>query len=274
MSSERAWRLAPLRVILAAVAFALAVKPAEGEGFVGLYAAYWAGLPAAQVRISARESSERYSDRIDIRTVGLPWLFTRFRTTARARGRFADGGSAEPLRYDALFDLRRAKDRRITLRFLAKKGGFYAERGPGDTSDEGQMAEAFRRNALDPLSAFASIREALLRNGRSKQRSFIVPVYDGRRRFDVRGHIDPTSGKNGSPFEVTLTLSPIAGFKGRTARDIDPDNAPRPVLLKVTSDARLAPLSMRVSLYYLPLVVELVRFCRVSDGCAEGRVFP
>jgi hypothetical protein len=260
-------------MILCTVAFVLVAKSAQGEGFVGLYAAYWAGLPAAQVRISARENGGQYRDRIDIKTVGLAWLFTRFRATARAHGRFADGRPVEPLHYDARFDLRRAKNCRISMRFLAKEGGWYAERSAGDTSDEGQLAKAFRRNVLDPLSAFASIREALLRSARSKRGSFMVPVYDGRRRFDVLGRIDPASGKNGEPFEVRLTLSPIAGFKGRTARDIDPDNAPRPVLLKVSDDARLAPLSMRVSLYYLPLVVELERFCGAPDGCSGGRVF-
>ena len=34
-----------------------------------------------------------------------------------------------------------------------------------------------------------------------------------------------------------------------------------------SNDARLLPLAMRVSLYYLPLVVELSRWCNSASRC-------
>ena len=62
-------------------------------------------------------------------------------------------------------------------------------------------------------------------------------------------------------------LSPIAGFKGETSDDGDPENAPRPVEVAISDDARLLPLSMRVSVAYLPLVVELTRPCDSGAAC-------
>ena len=67
---------------------------------------------------------------------------------------------------------------------------------------------------------------------------------------------------------LRLTLSPIAGFKGETSDDGDPDNTPRPVDIRISDDARLLPLSMQVSVAYMPLTVELARSCESSAACA------
>ena len=71
----------------------------------------------------------------------------------------------------------------------------------------------------------------------------------------------------GQPLELELTLAPIAGFKGDTSDDGDPDNAPRPVTLTISDDHRLMPLSMQVSVAYLPLVVQLTRWCDTAAPC-------
>ncbi|MGE5269184.1 MAG: hypothetical protein ACM3JG_05870, partial [Thiohalocapsa sp.] len=68
---------------------------------------------------------------------------------------------------------------------------------------------------------------------------------------------------------LDLTLRAIAGFKGETSEDGDPDSAPRPVRLTVSNDDRLMPLSMRVPLYYLPLVVKLRAWCGDAAGCGR-----
>jgi hypothetical protein len=95
---------------------------------------------------------------------------------------------------------------------------------------------------------------------------FTVPVYDGARRFDVV--VQVLQKKLGSGIlPVELSLRPIAGFKGESSEDGDPDNAPRPVQLTLTDDSRLMPLTMSVSLYYLPLTVELSQWCKPGERC-------
>jgi hypothetical protein len=66
---------------------------------------------------------------------------------------------------------------------------------------------------------------------------------------------------------LELTLAPIAGFKGGASDDGDPDTAPRTVALTMSDDQRLMPLSMSVSLYYMPLMVELTRWCDRASTC-------
>jgi hypothetical protein len=63
-------------------------------------------------------------------------------------------------------------------------------------------------------------------------------------------------------------LRPLAGFKGQSSDDGDPDDAPRPALLTLTDDARLLPLSLTLQVFYLPLVVRLDEVCPGSKSCS------
>jgi hypothetical protein len=67
---------------------------------VALYQAYWAGLPAGDIKLVLQDDPGGYRDEIAIRSEGLAWLFTKFRGTAVAEGRFADGPPA-PEHYEA-----------------------------------------------------------------------------------------------------------------------------------------------------------------------------
>lgn len=245
-------------VALAAVGAGLA----HADESQALYQAYWAGLPAGQIRLTLREDGGAYRDEIGISSEGVARLATRFRATAVSTGRLA-GSTAAPAQYDAYYDLRKGKNRRLAMRFVARSGAAVADRAPEDTSKKPPLAEEFRRNVLDPLSALAAIRQGLRDRSRTQ---FTVPVYDGARRFDVAVQVvQKKAGETVLPVE--LTLRPIAGFKGETSDDGDPDDAPRPVHLTFSDDVRLMPLTMSVSLYYLPLTIELTQWCQPGERC-------
>ena len=147
------------------------------------------------------------------------------------------------------------------MQFASRAGAVVADRGAADTSRKPPLAEAFRAGVLDPLSALTAIRHQLRRGNRG---AFTVPVYDGARRFDVVVRVLPSHAGD-SVIRLELTLVPIAGFKG--GEDGDPDGTPRPVALTISDDRRLMPLAMSVSLYYLPLEVELRSWCGSSASC-------
>jgi hypothetical protein len=253
-------------IVIALIAGLPGSGQAAAEDIVAVYTAYWAGLPAAHIRLTLHSSSPVYRDEIEISTEGLPHLFTRFRATALAEGRIAADRQAEPLRYVAAYDLRKRHDRRVSMKFVNRSSGTVAERSSDDTSRKPPLAEPFRNNAVDPLSALERIREAL--RATKPGSSFAVPVYDGARRFDVVGKLLPRSGPSNGILRAELTLRPIAGFKGETSEDGDPDDAPRKVELAVTDDMRMVPLSITVPVYFMPLVVQFQRFCNASDPCS------
>jgi hypothetical protein len=252
---------------------AVTARPAVAEDIVASYSAYWAGLPAANIRLTlhdgsvGRDGGGGYRDEIEITTEGLPRLLSRFRATASAEGRLAADRTAEPSRYLAAYDLRKRHDRRISMLFVGRPGGTVAERGPDDTSRKPPLAERFRKNSVDPLSALERIREAL-RTAEPGGR-FTIPVYDGARRFDIAGEILPRNNPADGTIRTELTLRAIAGFRGETSEDGDPDDAPRKVELTVTDDARLLPVSITVPVFFMPLVIRFEELCLTARSCSK-----
>ncbi len=219
------------------------------------------------MRLHLHDDGRSYRYRIEIESQGLPRLVTKFRGDASAEGQVEVGREGEPTRYDAVYDLRKRRDRHTSLRFVVRDDAVLAERGPQDTSRKPPLAEAFRRNVVDPLTALERIR-AMLRDGRAAGADhFSVPVYDGARRFDAVGQVQPK--KDGAQSrEIRLILRPIAGFKGESSDDGDPDDAPRPVNLSVSDDTQLVPLKVTVRVFLMPLVVQLHRLCASLEACS------
>jgi hypothetical protein len=256
--TKHGWRIA---IVLTSLLISISI--ARADEVIALYRASWAGLPAGQIRLTMRDGSGSYWEEIAIGAQGLPKLVTHFRGTAIVEGRLVGNRPPQPLHYDASYDLRKRRDRRLAMPFVSRDGAVVAERGPGDTSRKPALAEQFRRNVIDPLSVLNAIRQALRRG----ETNFTVPVYDGARRFDAEVRVLPRDKSTPPAIHLTLTLRAIAGFKGETSEDGDPDDAPRPMSLTLTDDVRLLPLAMSVPIYFFPLEVEFVRLCESAASC-------
>lgn len=249
-----------LRFFAALVASFTAAAAARADDAVLLYRATWGGLPAAHIRVVAHVTADAYHAEMEIVSEGLPQLVTHFRATAIVDGRLIAGKSPVPAHFSANYDLRKKKDGKLRMTFVTRDAEIVAERGADDDSHQKLLAEQFRRNVIDPLSAIVAI-EAAVRRGDA---AFTVPVYDGTRRFDTVGRVlarDPRE----PGIHLAMTLKAIAGFKGGS--DGDPDDAPRPVALTLSDDTRLLPLAMSFPIWFLPLDVLLVRSCALNTPC-------
>ena len=256
------------RLVLLVAAFALLGGSAQAEQVAAAYRATWAGLPAGDIRLSLDLSGGDYRNEIEIVSTGLPRLLTKFRALAVDGGRIAVDGTVTPSVYDARYDLRKRRDSRVNLNYVAHDGAVIAERGTADTSGKPPLAESFRRDALDPLVALTVVRHELAAH-RGARRQFIVPIFDGARRFDVVANVvDPDTKDH--LIRLRLALRPIAGFKGESSEDGDPDSAPRPVDAAFSDDAALLLVSLRVSVAYLPLEIRLVRRCDSFEACTTA----
>jgi hypothetical protein len=255
-----------VRDVACALALSLIVSAAARAGDItAVYDAYWAGLPAGTIRLQLQDGGGSYRDRIEIRSAGFPRLVTHFSTTAQADGSLPAGRPADPARYDARYDLHKRRESRISIRFVDRGDATVAERGPRDTSHKPPLAERFRRDAVDPMTAVERLREAIASGAANG--GFSIPVYDGARRFDVVGRVLPKENQKSGLLRVELTLNPIAGFKGESSDDGDPEDAPRAVAVTLSDDARLLPVSLTVQVFYLPLVVRLDHLCNGATGC-------
>jgi hypothetical protein len=88
---------------------------------------------------------------------------------------------------------------RQSRELFAKVIGFRKELEP-------PLAEKFRSNAVDPVTAFERVRAALRAPRRSAGGSFAVPVYDGARRFDILGHILPKKDAGEGTLSMTVPV--------------------------------------------------------------------
>ncbi|MGH7124420.1 MAG: DUF3108 domain-containing protein, partial [Stellaceae bacterium] len=202
---------------------------ARAEEVAAFYRTTWAGLPAAEVRLGLGDTPSDYRHEIRIETQGLPHWLTKFRADAVGEGTLARDGSAMPARYDARYDLRKRRDQHLSLRFVEREGEVVAQRTDADTSRKPLLAEMHRRDVLDPIAALAFIRQHLRVKAPKSGDAFTIPVFDDARRFDVAVRVIAVGGEEEDTIRLGLTLKPIAGFKGESSEDGDPDSAPRPV---------------------------------------------
>lgn len=250
-----------------ALAFALAFgRLAAADSLTARYTATWAGLPAGEIYLRLDDRGDAYRGDAEIRTEGLPRWFTRFRGRAVGEGRLLGDGSVAPARYDARYDLRKRRGKGISLRFVPAGGAVVAERGPGDTSSKPPLPEIDRRNVVDPVAALIAIRHQIRTGALRRHGRIVVPVYDGSRRFDLEGRAEPHD--EDGVLRLRLVLRPLAGFKGESSDDGNPDEAPRAVRFDLTDDERLIPLRMEVTIAWFTTVVALDHPCTAATPCA------
>jgi hypothetical protein len=245
--------------------------PAAGEPVTLRYTATWAGLPAAEIHLRLDEGKSDFRSQIDIRTEGAPRWFTRFRARGISEGAVAADGLAAPRRYDATYDLRSRKDKRISMHFLPDGASFVAERGSEDSTEKPQIAIADRTGVVDPLTALSRMREAI-RSGLAQRGRFTIPVYDGKRRFDVeqRGLTSETAAIGGVAqpvLHLRLVLLPVAGFKDNDPEGT-PDSGPRAMDVLFSDDGNIVPLRMTVQVGWFTMAVSFAQRCGSAAPCS------
>lgn len=227
------------------------------------YEARWAGLPAADVAYSLAMQQTGFEARMRMQTRGLAWLFSKFQGRATATGAVA-GGRLLPAGYEAVYDLRKRKDKRIEIRYRGAPDARVAYRGAGDTTDHPEIEQTYRENVIDPLTAFAAIRQAVRSGAVQRAGRFRLPVYDDQRRFDVEGAVTGRErlrlgGRAVDATRIDMLLRPIAGFHATGAED--PEDTPRPVVLYLSDDERAIPLRAEVRIAFLTAVIGLTADC-------------
>jgi Protein of unknown function (DUF3108) len=244
----------------------LFVAHAQAAPVVAYYDATWASLPAGHLVASFNEDSRAYRDTLQMETVGLPQLLLHFRARVASSGTFAGDGSALPERYAVDYDLRKYRNQRVRVAYVAGDGGFVAERTPEDTNRKPPLPESYRRNVIDPLAAFAALRHHLLRHDAKAGDHFVLSVFDDVRRFNVAVSIKSARGA-GKLVQVHLDLMAVAGFRRKDDR-YAPEEAPRPVDVTFRDDGMMTPMRLDIVVAWLPLVVRFDHRCTDLLHCA------
>lgn len=170
------------------------------------YDVYLGGLHIFAFDVNMALGSDRYRVTAEGGTRGMVgWLYA-WQTRLAAEG-VDRGGTIEPRRFVSDSDWQGSRHT-VDLGFVAG-GGYELRREPPPEPDpdiEGSLPETLPEGTFDPLSLVLAASRALQETGRCDQ---TVPVFDGRRRFDLTlRHVD----------EATLPASDYTIYEGPAVR--------------------------------------------------------
>ncbi len=242
---------------------------ARAEPLVAYYEASWASLPAGHLVASLDDNAAAYRDTLTMDTAGLPHLLLHFHARVDSAGEFGDDGLARPERYGVDYDLRKYHDQHIRVAYVARDGAVIAERTAGDTNRKPVLPENYRRNVVDPLAAFATVRRYLMRHGAKPGDRFTLPVFDDVRRFNVAVSV-VSAGGAGKLVNVHLDLVAVAGFRKKDDKRAA-EEAPRPIELTFRDDGAMTPTQLEISVAWLPLIVRFDHACADMAHCAAEK---
>jgi hypothetical protein len=258
------------RIALLIAAFLLAAPPARAAEAIAYYEATWASFPAATMTIRFDDNDRNYLGALHVETVGLPRWVVHFRTEVESSGTFAPDGTAKPEHYNVDYDLRRYRNQHIRVKFVTRDGVLVAERTVDDSSSKPPLEEKYRRDIIDPMSAFAAIRAHLRGRTMKAGDTFTLPVFDDVRRYDVKVTVADKDDL-AKLIHVHLDLLPIAGFKDKKDSRGDSEDAPRPIEIVFRDDATMLPTRAEIAIGFLPLIIRFDHLCADLAHCTAAK---
>jgi uncharacterized protein DUF3108 len=202
----------PIGGLLLVIGAALAQSPPQSDRVAMRFEMFSrAGLHVLTNRTEIDEVGERYAIVSELTTRGLTGLLVDLADHSKVRGRLT-ADSALPEAFSG--EVRRnGADRRDRVDYR-DDGSIEGSASPPPITP---IAPAQRRGTVDALTAFFLVERQL---GRGGDCTLVIPVYDGRRRYDLRythrgeQRLSPDGGQRfeGATRVCDMKRSEIAGF--------------------------------------------------------------
>lgn len=238
-----------LTALIAAVAVCTVARPAASEpATINVrYQVLYGGIRAASVEVEIKLAESSYEIVTASVTEGLMGWMTGFRSRAESRGALTpNGATLTSHRADNVW----RGDKRFVRIAPAADGTMTADVSPPPEKDERDPIRPEQTTGtLDPMSAALRAVRALGRTGACDQR---VPVYDGRRRYDMvfdATASDTITGPrySGPAVRCRYVTDRIAGFSRRPFFE-QPDKPPESRVWVAPLDPRLPPIPVRLEI--------------------------
>jgi hypothetical protein len=215
------------------------------------YDVYLGGLHIFTFDVDMTLQADRYRVAAEGGTQGMiGWLY-EWQTKLAAEG-LDRNGRIEPQRYDVDSNWQ-GNQRTVQLGF-AEGGRYDLRQTPPPEPDpdiEGALPDSLPQGIVDPLSLALAASRALEESGRCDQ---TVPVFDGRRRYDLTlKHIDEAtlppseySVYEGPAVRCSFSMKRISGFRKSWSSKRQPDDrSSAPTIWVATIRQDLPPMPVR-----------------------------
>ncbi|WGF88147.1 DUF3108 domain-containing protein [Marinivivus vitaminiproducens] len=216
-------RRALLRLALAAGASLTWPGRARSQGaplpaIDALYRLRYEGAQAVELRLRAEAGADGHRSLLTTAAIGFVSLLVDYDGQSEAEGPVRDG-RPRPETF-ASRTVRRGDPRTVDIAFAPGTGDVEALRIVRRGSErESEVPEAMRRGVMDPLTAIQAARAAFLAGDTAP---LTLPVFDGRRRYDVTVTVGgrtavAIAGREVAARELRLAVAMHAGFNEREA---------------------------------------------------------
>jgi hypothetical protein len=216
------------------------------------YEVYLGGLHIFTFEVSMTLQPDRYRVTAEGGTRGMIGFLYAWNMKLAAEG-LDDNGHIEARHYAVETDWQ-SNARTVDLHF-AEGGRYELQQNPPPEPDpdiEGGLPDTLPDGTVDPLSLAVAASRALAESGRCDQ---TLPVFDGRRRFDlIVRHVDETilepneySIYQGAAMRCSFSMKRISGFRksGKSSRQWDADASTPPTIWLAPIRQGLPPVPVR-----------------------------
>lgn len=229
--------------------------------------AWWGGLHAADIYFASRRDGGDYGGELDIRSRGALEALSGLHMEASGRGRVTSSGLA-PQHYDQHTESRRLE--RVVQVDLGAGGTAHIVRDQDIRRDEPDddppppVPADLLKDVLDPVTAILTLG----RRGVAGEKNYVVPVYDGRRRYDLavgvtgpgRHDID---GRGYDTLDLKVVVKPRGGF---TDKQLGVWRDALFTVYAAPSDG--LPLKIDTDSFVAGLVISIQATCPPAGNCA------
>lgn len=246
------------------------------------------GLHVADFLASFDEDDSRYRTTLTMKTRGMARWFQDFYAELEGEGRIVIESGTGPtlvpkqfdrawaaeeiaasltIAYDPLTGLASTEERMFNPQ-TGKNLTFEDMDWNQDRDPPPPVPDDMRVGVFDPMAAFVAARGQI---HHKRQSAFRVPIYDGRRRYDLVGEAEPMrsfwiGGEDVNLIPVVARVDPVFGFDRERSETMQDSEG----TIYFSSDGRFIPVQVVLSGNTFTSVMNLTADCRVdSIACQQ-----
>jgi len=238
------------------------------------------GLHVADFLASFDENDSRYRTTLTMKTRGMARWFQDFYAELEGEGRIVIESGMGPtlvpkqfdrawaaeeiaasltIAYDPLSGLARSSERMFNPQ-TGQDLSFEDMDWNRDRAPPPPVPDDMRVGVFDPMAAFVAARGQIHHN---RQSAFRVPIYDGRRRYDLVGEVEPMrsfwiGGEDVDLIPVVASVDPVFGFDRERTETMQESEG----TIYFSSDGRFIPVQVVLSGNTFTSVMNLTADCR------------
>ncbi len=252
-----------------------------------LFDVMFGGLHVADVVVTMDQTPATYTSRLEMRTRGVLEFFQDFRADMKSEGGFVvttspirtvptlytrswsspEVASDVTMPFDPLTGLSQSVERLYNPQTGA---ALKPEDMPWNSKRKPipEVPDNLRAGAIDPVAAFIAARRQVLESGQTEVR---VPIYDGRRRYDIiskvgKSRIYNIKDQSRELTPITSRVEPVFGFEP-DAEDRMRESTGTTLF---TSDERFLPVQIILGNDLFSSVMNLVAECTTDPAPCDN----